>query len=58
MQTTQTKIAPWRARPDLMDRLTKVQNAPKNSGRDIMTFAGFMDTEDQLEAYVAEREAA
>ena len=41
---------------ELFARLTKVQNQKKNWGRDIMTFAGFMSTIEELEAYVLQHE--
>ena len=52
---TPRPIKPWRNRPDLMQRLAAVQN--RNTSVDIMTFAGFMDTEAELEAYVSSHEA-
>ena len=48
------KLPIWRteeAKP-YMDRLIKVQNAYKNTYRDIMTFAGFCETLEELIAYV------
>ena len=48
----------WRTEDDLMNRLTKAQNSPAHRNRDIMTFAGFMNTREELEAYVIGQEAA
>ena len=56
MTNTAKKLPVWRTETDLMDRLTKVQNA--NTSIDIMTFAGFMDTREELEAYVIGKESA
>lgn len=56
MTNAAKKLPVWRTESDLMDRLTKAQN--KNTSRDIMTFAGFMDTREELEAYVIVQEAA
>lgn len=50
------KLPVWRIETDLMERLTKAQN--RNTNTDIMTFAGFMDTREELEAYVIQKESA
>jgi hypothetical protein len=42
----------WKDAPDLMDALAKAQNAPCNSNIDIMTFAGFCNSRDELEAHL------
>lgn len=56
MTNTTKKLAVWRTETDLMERLTKAQN--RDTRTDIMTFAGFMDTREELEAYVIQKEAA
>lgn len=45
---------------DLIERLTRAQNSPAHVHVDIMTFAGFCDTREELETYVtrAEEKAA
>lgn len=45
---------------DLIERLTRAQNSPAHIHVDIMTFAGFCDTREELETYVirAEEKAA
>lgn len=48
----------WQAHPDLMTRLEKAQNHPGQSHRDIMTFAGFCETREELERHVVANEAA
>lgn len=45
----------WKQSPDLMARLTKAQN--RNSHIDIMTFAGWCETEAALQAHVEYYEA-
>lgn len=45
-------MAIWKQNPDLMDRLSKAQNHPKNINADIMTFAGMCDSREELERYV------
>jgi hypothetical protein len=47
----------WKQSPELMDRLAQAQNSPKNSNVDIMTFAGFCDTEAALQKHVEYYEA-
>jgi hypothetical protein len=42
----------WKDAPDLMDALGHTQNAPCNCNIDIMTFAGFCTTREQLETHV------
>ena len=42
----------WKDAPDLMDALAATQNAPCNSNIDIMTFAGFCNSREELEAHV------
>jgi hypothetical protein len=46
----------WKANPDLMARLTKAQNDPANINQDIMTFAGFCDSREELMAHVVRYE--
>lgn len=48
----------WRQNSDLMDRLAKVQNHKNNYHVDIMTFAAFMKTKEELENYVKNHEDA
>ena len=50
----------WKNNPDLIERLTRAQNTPIHAGVDIMTFAGFCDSREELESYVirAEEKAA
>lgn len=45
----------WRNAPDLMERLTRAQNALKTP-IDIVTFAGFCDSRAELEAHVVRYE--
>lgn len=47
----------WRDAPDLMEALARAQNAPCNSNIDIMTFAGFCDSREELLAHVERYEA-
>lgn len=47
---TQARFS-WRQAPDLMDRLTSAQNALK-APIDIMTFAGFCSSREELQAHV------
>jgi hypothetical protein len=47
----------WKNAPDLMDRLSSTQNAPCNCVIDIMTFAGFCTSREQLETHVSRYEA-
>lgn len=42
----------WRDNPDLMDRLSSPQNKKENINIDIMTFAGFCETREELETHV------
>lgn len=46
----------WKDAPDLMDRLTSAQNSPAHENHDIMTFAGFMTSREELQAYVESNE--
>lgn len=48
----------WQANPDLMARLTRAQNHPANVRSDIVTFAGFCDSRDELARHVERYEAA
>lgn len=54
MTQTAKQLPVWRTETDLMDRLRKAQNS--DTSRDIMTFAGFMDSRAELEAYVLQQE--
>ena len=47
----------WKDAPDLMARLTKAQNSPALVSSDVMTFAGFCDSRDELQAHVERCEA-
>jgi hypothetical protein len=47
----------WKDAPDLMARLQAAQNHPGNLTRDVMTFAGFCDTREELESHVLSCEA-
>lgn len=49
-------MAVWKSNPDLMDRLTAAQNALR-APIDIVTFAGFCDSRDELLAHVERYEA-
>lgn len=51
-----TQAFDWRQAPDLMARLTTAQNSIK-APIDIMTFAGFCESREQLEAHVVHYEA-
>lgn len=51
---TQTKAFSWRDAPDLIARLTDCQNRMDN--QDILTFAGFCDSRDELERHVVRYE--
>ncbi len=42
----------WRQAPELMARLLATQNSPAHEHRDVMTFAGFCDSREQLERHV------
>lgn len=46
----------WKDAPDLMDALAIAQNHPANSMIDIMTFAGLVDSRDELELHLARYE--
>lgn len=48
--TSQTTFS-WKQAPDLIERLTAAQNALV-APIDIMTFAGFCDSREQLEKHV------
>lgn len=50
-------VSVWRANPDLMARLTKAQNHKANINIDIMTFAGWCDSRDELLLHVERYEA-
>ena len=47
----------WRDAPDLIDRLKAAQNHARFTYSDIMSFAGFMRSRAELEAYVVSKEA-
>lgn len=49
-------MATWKANPDLMDRLIAAQNA-LTTPIDIVTFAGFCDSRDELLRHVERYEA-
>ena len=49
-------MAIWKQNPDLMERLTRAQNALRTP-IDIMTFAGMCDSREELEAHVLRYEA-
>jgi uncharacterized protein YicC (UPF0701 family) len=51
-----TKIPAWKQCPDLMARLSDAQNHEANINQDIMTWAGFCDTREELERHVAHYE--
>lgn len=46
----------WKDAPDLMDALARCQNSPLYANQDIMTFAGFCESRDELEGYLARHE--
>jgi hypothetical protein len=46
----------WKNSPELMNRLIAAQN--RNTSRDIVSFAGFCESEDELRAYVERHEIA
>lgn len=50
----------WKQSPDLMARLASTQNHPANVNQDIMTVAGWLDSEAELLRHVEgyERQAA
>lgn len=50
-------MSTWRDNPDLIDRLTRVQNHAANVDRDVMTFAGFCTDRTELLAHVEHCEA-
>ena len=56
LSRTGTLSAPfsWRDAPDLMRRLEAAQN--RHDTQDIVTFAGFCDSRDELERHVARYE--
>lgn len=58
MQTAAAQLPVWRQRPDLMQRLIKVQNTPCFENLDIVSFAGFCDTDEELERMVSDHERA
>ena len=49
-------MRPWKAHPDLIARLTEAQNHEANISQDIMTFAGFCDTREELLVHVVRYE--
>jgi hypothetical protein len=60
MQTAATTQSPrftWRDAPDLIARLTTAQNHPRFDHQDIMTFAGFFTSREELERHVVAKEA-
>lgn len=48
----------YRDAPDLMDRLVRAQNRSENWGIDIVTFAGFCDSREELLTHVLRYEAS
>lgn len=46
----------WKDAPELIQALTRAQNSPCNENRDILSFAGFMESREELELYVARHE--
>ena len=42
----------WKSNPDLMARLVTAQNHPTNIRQDIVTFAGFCSSREELERHV------
>ena len=46
----------WKDAPDLMARLSEAQNHCANINQDIMTFAGFCNSRDELEGHVCRYE--
>lgn len=48
-------MSTWQTNPDLMTRLTQAQNALRTP-IDIMTFAAFCDTREELERHVVRYE--
>jgi hypothetical protein len=51
-------MSTWTQNPDLMTRLRTAQNHPANVHQDIMTWAAFCDTCEELERHVAVYEVA
>lgn len=51
-------MSTWRDNPDLMERLAAAQNREVNINIDIMTFAGFCDTREELEKHVIRYETS
>ena len=51
-QGNKMKQAIWKTEEDLMKRLEAAQNKPINQNIDILTFAGFCDTREELEQHV------
>jgi hypothetical protein len=47
----------WKDEPELMKRLLAAQNSPAHENRDVMTFAGFCESREQLEKHVLSVEA-
>jgi len=47
----------WRNHPDLIARLTTAQNHPSNSNIDIMSYAGWCESREELEKHVERYEA-
>jgi hypothetical protein len=48
----------WKDAPDLIEALTRCQNSKFNANRDILSFAGFCESRDELEAYLCREEIA
>lgn len=51
-QAMETEMPVWQDNPDLFGRLERAQNRVENVGVDILTFAAFCDTREELEAHV------
>ena len=56
MRTTYISPFTWRDAPDLIDRLKVAQNHERFTYSDIISFAGFMRSRAELEAYVVRKE--
>lgn len=46
----------WKNNPDLMERLGRAQNSAANVSCDILTFAGFCSSREELERHVVHYE--
>jgi|GEM_PF-2979194 len=46
----------WKDAPDLMAALVAAQNSPANTDLDIVTFAGFCESRDELVAHLCRYE--